>query len=199
MNKWKSLAAGALLALSGLAASSAQAAIINFDGVEQNTLTPVTIGDYELSGPAARIVNGQCGVDKPCLALNRHEETQLNKVDDSPFTLEAFWFYLSGEKTELTVTTDKGANVVYKAPTYEHNTGYVIDLTGNALFEDIRWVKFDNTEPEFFDKNGKLLNATGNVRIDDLVVSTVPVPAAGWLMVAALGGMVAMRRRKTAA
>jgi hypothetical protein len=35
--------------------------------------------------------------------------------------------------------------------------------------------------------------------VDDVSVSAVPVPAAGFLLIGALGGLVALRRRKTAA
>jgi hypothetical protein len=35
--------------------------------------------------------------------------------------------------------------------------------------------------------------------IDDVSVAPVPVPAAGFLLIGALGGLVALRRRKTAA
>jgi hypothetical protein len=50
----------------------------------------------------------------------------------------------------------------------------------------------------------KLTNASGNTGgdgfgIDTITVSSVPLPAAGWLMIAGLGGLAAMRRRKRAA
>jgi hypothetical protein len=35
-----------------------------------------------------------------------------------------------------------------------------------------------------------------NARIDDIVVSAVPLPAAGWLMLVGFGGLAAFRRRK---
>ncbi|MEM6311101.1 MAG: VPLPA-CTERM sorting domain-containing protein [Pseudomonadota bacterium] len=43
-----------------------------------------------------------------------------------------------------------------------------------------------------------LINITGapGVTIDP-VVSSVPLPAAGWMLVAGLGGLIAVRRRKT--
>jgi hypothetical protein len=36
-----------------------------------------------------------------------------------------------------------------------------------------------------------------NARLDDLVVSQIPLPAAGWLLLGGLGGLVAIRRRRS--
>lgn len=37
-----------------------------------------------------------------------------------------------------------------------------------------------------------------NARLDDIVVNPIPLPAAGWLLIAGLGGLAAMKRRKAA-
>jgi hypothetical protein len=188
-------------------ASTADAVTVGFDGLANNTPTPLTIGDYQLSGPDARIVNGNCDV-KPCLAQNPNEVTRLERTDTNPFTLTSFWFQLLGIKAALTVTSSAGGSVTMEEPTYTHNTGYVFALGALPLFQNVAWISFDNTGQDVIltvakaKPNGGGPNGSGNIRIDDLVLDytapAVPLPAAGWLLLAGLGGLAAAKRRKSA-
>ncbi|MDB5661592.1 MAG: sorting protein [Cypionkella sp.] len=104
------------------------------------------------------------------------------------FTVTSFWFKLLGASpAELTVNSSKGGSVVLTEAVYgKNNDGNFYNLLGNALFTDVEWVTFTNS--------GK-----GNVRVDDIgTPAAVPLPAAGWLMIAGLGGLAALRRKRKA-
>lgn len=192
MNRFLSLAAAACFAGLGLV-SSAGAVTINFDG--EHSGSPLIMGEYQIDD--ARIVNGTCGVDKPCLALNKLETSILTRVDGGVFTLSSIWFYLAGVASEtaglndLVVTsTGPAASIrLGQAPAdggYAHNTEYVVDF--GDLFKDVTSIIFSSYLGQ------------GNVRIDDLVVSSpapVPLPAAGGLLLAAMAGIGMLRRRRS--
>lgn len=72
-------------------------------------------------------------------------------------------------------------------------TLYFSQFTGSADFTDVAELSFmiDTTNvPEF----GAVTSVDGS--LDRITISAVPVPASGLLLVTALGGVVALRRRK---
>ena len=81
----------------------------------------------------------------------------------------------------LTITTNLGGLLVLGMSLSDT----VIDLTSLFGFSDVTSITFTSTG--------------GNVRFDDLgIPSAVPLPAAGLLLLGALGGLTVMRKRKTA-
>ena len=93
-------------------------------------------------------------------------------ADVEDFGLDIVWF--DGEGSDPGNEAECFNTIICK------NYGYVISL--NELGLDI----------------GKAVwSAAGdaNARLDDLVVSEIPLPAAGWLLLGGLGGLAAMRRR----
>lgn len=192
MNKLFSLAAAACIAGLGIV-SSAGAVTLNFDGASSDA--PLILGEYKIDD--ARIVNGQCGVDKPCLALNKLETSILTRVDGGIFTLSSIWFYLDGQASkkdglnDLVVTSTGPAASIRLGQDaadggYDHNKGYVVDF--GDLFKDVTSIIFSSYLGQ------------GNARIDDIVVSSpspVPLPAAGGLLLAAMAGMGMLRRRRS--
>ncbi len=181
----------AVLLLAGAMALPAAATTVTFDRANIGNH-----GSYTEDGmifDVARIVNGNCdnsASGKPCMTLNKNEISVLSSVSGALFNLTSFWFKLLGDKAALTVTSSAGGSVTLNVGGYGHNNnGNIFDMLGNALFENVEWVKFDNT--------GK-----GNVRVDDIATSipaAVPVPAAGLMLMAGLGGLAALRRKRQTA
>ena len=60
------------------------------------------------------------------------------------------------------------------------------------------FVAGSNTETLTFADTGPVANDNGGPVLDNVTVSQVPVPAAGLLLLGALGGLAALRRRKAA-
>jgi hypothetical protein len=194
--------------------SSAGAVTIDFTGASSGT--PLVLRDYQFD--YARIVNGNCNI-KPYLALNPTETSVLTRVDGGTFTLSSIWFQLLGkaggdddekEKKEKKEKKDKSAVAVEK----ELN-GLLITSTGPAgsirLGQDPADGGYDHNKPYTYLFGDLFKNVTsiiftsydgGNVRIDDLVVTSpppaaVPLPAAGGLLLAAMAGMGMLRRRRS--
>ena len=165
-------ALGSAFILAGMAlADTAGAATVDF-GTSAGNLA--SYGEDGFTFAPARLVNGNC-LDGACLALNTNETTTLT-FGGSAFTLETFSFSLLGRPAELTVTGDNGASAVFTTDEYGFNT-YNTAVLG-PLFAGVTSIVFADT-------------GTGNIRIDDVVLSgdiaPAPLPATGLLMLAGLG------------
>lgn len=177
----KLLASTAVMLALGAFGASAATMTVDFD-------SPVA-APLNLVPDSPGIVGGNCADDEaPCLGVNSNGEAVLSIAAPETFSLASFWFQLLGNDDDLTVTTDKGSLTLAENDYGFNNGGQVIDLSTNAIFTDIAYVSFLTNE--------------GNARIDDITVSyddppigAVPLPAAGWLLIAGLGGLAAMRRR----
>lgn len=184
MAKMKILAVAGLCV--GLIWSTATtfAATITFDGPDTS---PYLEDGFSIN--PARTVNGNCGIDNPCLALNDNETSTLALVGGGVFTLDSFWFKLLGDGTpNALIVTPYIGSIAQTAITlavgavYDHNTGYI--YTGPIA--NITSLVFSTIDG-------------GNVRIDDISVSAVPLPAALPLLgagLAGLGGMSWLKRRR---
>lgn len=193
---WNSGAAAFLAASLCAGVSAAQATTIDFDGVS-NGLNADLGGGFIAED--IRIVNGNCASNE-CAALNTNGPTggrldlmTIRMDDNSAFSIDSFWFQRLGMPSALTVITSAMTSaseyLVFDSSNTSNNQGITIDTELNALFQDITFISFDN-------------NGTGNVRVDDIVaaddMTPVPLPAAGWLLFAGIGGLVAAGRRKKA-
>jgi hypothetical protein len=154
----------------------------------------------------ARIVGGPCefpGADK-CAALNKHEATVLTR-GGLAFDLTSIWFYLNGKAEDLTnslvifETLNPLNRIELTQADYAHNTGHTVALN----FLGVTSITFESGGLDLFDDKGKLDKDQGNARFDTLALSyddmpPVPLPAAGWMLIAGIGGLAALRRRKRA-
>ena len=187
----KVLLASAMLAcLSGASMAATVNDLVDFNG---GTSTGGSVKTYTEDGFRffdSRIVGGPCaepGADK-CAALNPHEVTVLTFGQGDAFDLTSVWFTLLGKSKDgsnsLSIydTLDPTHRFDFTQPTYAHNEEYNVGLD----FFGVTSITFESTGTS--DK--------GNARFD--FVSTVPVPAGGLLLLAALGGLAALRRRKSA-
>lgn len=183
-----------------LAAYGTSAATVDFTDAQ-----PQGGGAYSEDGLAfnnIRIVNGNCDAisGKGCGAFNNNETSVLTKVGGGEFSLTSFWYQLLGRGTgggkkfvsnTFTVTSNTGGVLSFMADLVGHNDGgHVVDLTLLALFQNVTSLTFSSS-------------SGGNVRLDDLAIyspppAPVPVPAAGLMLLAGIGGLAALRRRKSA-
>lgn len=181
--KRKIVAASAASVTALSLASAAQAATVTL-GFDEPVPAPLSL-DPDSPG----IVNGNC-LEDPCLGVNSESEATLTTTDSSTFSVSSFWFELLGAPTDLIVTTSAGQTTL-DSDTYGFNDGgQFINVGGNALFQNITSLSF--------------LTSFGNARIDDLVITTeevnaIPLPATGLLLLGAMGGIAALRRRRAAA
>ena len=171
----------AAAALAGVFASAAPAATIDFSGDK----TDPYLQDGFSFAPI-RIVNGNC-LDNACMALNDNETTTLTStLDPNLFTLTGLSFNLLGNGTGnfLQLVGSNGVSLVYSAASYAHNVYHT--LVFGDEFKDVTSVVFSTGDG-------------GNVRVDDIGASPVPLPAAAWLLLGGIGALAAVRRRRTAA
>jgi hypothetical protein len=178
------LAAAAIFASAGCLASTASAATLtDFDG--DKNIAPYTEDGFSFA--PARIVNGNC-LSNGCLALNDNESTSMTSTAvPNLFTLSGLSFNLLGRGTDnyLRLTGSNGTSLTYTVASFAKNAYHTLTF-GN---------EFANVSSVLFSTGGG-----GNVRIDDVQASPapVPLPAAGWLIVAGLGALGALRRRARA-
>jgi hypothetical protein len=199
----------------GLGAGSAFGATITFDA--DKNANPYKEDGFAVSG-STQIVSGNCDSlsGKPCLALNNNSLSTLTALNGSAFTVTSFWFQLLGngkeekeaeEETEKNKKTLKVQEVPRNTLIVESSLGGYLELTeldypnnnGGQVFDlssvsDFATMWTDVTSLSFSKKN------SGNARIDDIEidVAAVPVPAAGLLLIGALGALGAARRRRKA-
>lgn len=170
----KSLCAAAVFGLALTAgALPGAAATISFD---QANTTPYLEDGFQIDD--ARLTNGNC-LAGSCMGLNTNETSILTRTGGGAFTVSSIWFKLSGPAA-LQVTSFNGLVQI---------ESIILTTTDGPVFSHL----FSNiTSLVFHD------SSTGNVRVDDIVVSAVPIPATLPLFGAALAGLAVMRRRRAA-
>ncbi len=151
--------------------------------------------------------------EKPCLKVNTVGAAMLSIASPLTFSITSFWFELNGKGDDMLVQTNKGILSLLESVYGNNNDGNVADVSANAFFQNISWVSFIMACPPEDDKKGKKGKddgpaCAGTGLVDDIKLTyddgkeppaPVPVPAAGLMLVGALGGLAALRRRKTAA
>jgi len=181
INRIQALATFGLLAFA--APITASATTVNFDGLSSGT--NVDLG-ATLVADDLRIVNGNCA-SLDCMALNKNEETKITSTAGT-FTIDSFWFQLLGSKSELTVTTSKAGLEVFTISAYGSNDGgHTFSALNNTAFQDIEWITFIDSSSN-----------AGNIRVDDVVLSTVPLPAGALLLLSGIAGIAGLSRRRKA-
>lgn len=186
------LIAGSALVLMSM--GGIQAATVDFNGSPNGVSSPLVTGGFSFD--VARIVNGNCATLE-CLALNPAKGQSaadfvvmtLDAVTPTAFNLSSVWLYLTGTQSNLVVTGYDAMGAIlnsatYTSPAFPNNAGGTLNFAG--LFDNVFSISFTNT--------GK-----GNVRVDDInaaAIATVPLPAAGGLLIAAMAGLGMFGRRR---
>jgi hypothetical protein len=175
-----------VLGASALATTAATVnATVDFNGGTTTGGATKTYTEDGFQFYSARIVGGPCqfaGADK-CAALNPNETTVLTKVGGGSFDFTSVWFYLNGKVSDglnglrIFDTNNTSHIFDFTQPTYSHNTGYTAALD----FAGVTSITFASSGDK------------GNARFDTGKLgftSTVPVPAAGVMLVSGLGALV---------
>ena len=187
MKKLKTLAVAAALTLG---ASAVSAASIGFDdGVKSGGVYYEDGFQFEEvgSGPVT-VTGGGCvsegALNTGCLLLQNHNSGKITKMsleDGGYFNLLSFTYDgRDGNEPALYVSTTTTGGTLFSEPDGANT------MTSSGLLS-----QFMNVNMIFFYDAGN-----GSSRVDDIVTSEVPLPASAVLLLAGLGGLVAMRRRK---
>jgi hypothetical protein len=107
---------------------------------------------------------------------------EMAAMNGSAFNVVALDFSIMHPSDPITIRGNfvGGGTIELVLPSY---TGSI-----NAYHLDSSWVNLESVE---------FMSATGIATVDNIVVSSVPIPAAVWLFGSALGGLGWMRGRKT--
>lgn len=156
-------------ALLAFAAGAANAATVGFEG---RAVDPYSEGGLLFSGFGLNDSNNCPVGDDKCVQVGGDALLTTDPAGGR-FSLSSLFLNLVGAKATLTLT----AGTI----TQTFSADGKIDL---SAFENVSSVTFDVSK--------------GNAFIDDLEVevAAVPVPAAGFLLLSALGGMAFWRRRQ---
>lgn len=172
--------------------TAAQATVIDF-GTHPGNYNPYIEDGFSFDHVSLDNSNGNCPFSDPaCLKLNSgngggFSQTIMTRLGGGVFDLTGFSFEFSGNARVNTLIVSA---LGYGNLTLTVGVGGILKNTSyslmNLLFADVAAVTFSST-------------SGGTVRIDNIVATAaVPVPAAGFLLLAGLGGLAALRRRKLA-
>lgn len=199
MKLLRKAALAVLLAVPGVSAS---AAVIDFTAASLGTHTGYVEDGFAFD--KVRVVSASCAskAKQNCGAENAFRDTTMTRVGGGNFNLNSLWFSIVSPASPLKLVSDKGSVTfgigdILGSLSIEMAKGYVTDLSENSAFKNISFLKIvDLSLGETGTGHFK-----GNLRFDDLdvtEVAPVPLPAAGVLMLAGLGGFAMVRRRKQA-
>lgn len=212
----KSFVTGAIVAFS---VSAASAATITFSGAGGNPNGTYTEGGYEFTPSSTPSGNCPVPADAPCIKeLKQGVLTTMVKSGGGAFDLLGLDFLLVGSGNNNNNQNNTSSFIITAGATVlEIKMGDALGIfptfslkkvdgtaTGNVTFNEGYRLVFDGLFDGITSVSFTTTSSQGNAqaRMDNVVVpdvAPVPVPAAGLMLMAGLGGMAALRRRKKTA
>lgn len=175
------LAAAGFLALS---MSSASAVTIDFSVASLNGSNGFTVTGYQL-------VNGQCPSVAPCSTLSNQPNVVEVSANSGTFDLLSFMYDFQGQRGDLSVISNlstQSLGIISIVNSGNSNGTY--NVVGSLLqyFSEVSWIKF-------------FTDTQANVRIDNITVAAVPLPAGIPLLGAGIGllGYLGWRKKRSLA
>lgn len=197
----------ALAALMAMPAMGASAAVIDFDNASLGTHSNYIEDGFVFD--KLRVVRAYCeGAPKNCGSENQFVNSTLTRVGGGLFAVSGMWISLVTQ-TPITFVTDRGSlalgvGSVFGGNTIEAQKGYVLDLSTESIFRNINFLRIvdvtlGTTGTGVFKGNLRFDNITVEPISVAAAVAPVPLPAAGGLLMAGMGGLALLRRRRRAA
>jgi hypothetical protein len=179
---YRLLSCAAIAALSlGTGVASAATVTVDFDtGSLSGGVYTEDDFTFASNSPGGVSLSNDCG--SKCLQLNNNETITVTYKNNGLFDLLSFAFRSPGNGGDLEITDNNG-----NSQTITEN------LNGNAL----QFISFPgqyNGILSFSWTNAE--NGSGRVDNVSFNISAVPLPAAGWLLLAGVGGLAALRRKR---
>lgn len=188
------IAAAALM----LSAATAQASVIDFSS---------TPAGFTITGES--ITNGNCPFDtNPCSHVNDNATILITHATSLFDILSAtFRFQGEGNGNGITFEALRGGSVVGVASfLIGASSGFgdgSLDIGTTPIDKKVDYAVLFNANFAGIDTlritSSKVGNKSAQVRVDSIEAAVVPLPAAGVLLLGALGGLGLMRRRRKAA
>lgn len=220
----KCLAAAAIVGGLCFGAAGVQAATVTLDfGNQPGNYSPYQEDGYNVSANAngsgsVQLDNsvGNCPLSDPaCLHVSGSNPGTafIERQDGKTFDAFSFLINFAGNGNQNYVSFDNGPSFVRLALGTSYSDGVYLASTlvkvtgavakGKDYFIDLsKFAVADGKASSFFTNISELSIETGggaaNVRVDNVVLSAVPVPAAGLMFLiglGALGGVAALKRR----
>ncbi len=229
MTRLFGIAFSAAVALGAVAASASTVLpepTVHFDTLtsDNNDGDPIYVENgYQFDPTSFQAGNCSPFPDAPDPCIKEVQQTgvvsTMTTVSGNNFSLFGFYFDLQGTGgrdpiNQLLVTTNKTGSspIIFQvdepapagAQLYENYTFSGGMLTGdlyngNIVNNDSYYVMLDIPELQDVEFVTFSTFQAQNLRIDDILAAEIPLPAAGWLMIAGLGGLAALRRKKRTA
>jgi hypothetical protein len=177
----KRLLAYTAVAVLGLGASAASAATlnVNFEGSPSGGV--YTENGFTFTSNQGTVSLATCPPTGGCLQINNNEIITVTYVNGA-FDVVSFSFRSPGNGGDLTISGSNGTSKTIS----ENLGGNDLDFVSvDGLFDGVVSFSWQNLE-------------NGSGRVDNIAFEVIPLPAAGWLLLAGVGGLVAMRRKKAA-
>lgn len=218
--KFGKIISAAVFAASVAAASAASALVIEFENdltevfVDVTGGVPVTVGEVTFSVTAGTFTNPDAsgnvsiGATNPNWISQNSEGLGVNRPFDSSevdgsFGNDILLFSFLNTQVALSAivfeNVDNNDDMLFYSPEMSPNS-FSSDIFNPILGSNELDEGIFQFEPDFIGTTFGIgaVGSLDNFRVARLKLTAVPLPAAGWMLLAGVGGLAAMKRRRKA-